>query len=646
MRWDARKSNPGKGDFWACCPFHQEKSPSFHVDDRKGFYYCFGCQAKGDALSFLRDHDKLSFMEAVEELARIAGVSVPREARADPEAEARRRTQTRLVDWMEAAAQFYRNRLRVAAAQGARGYLERRGLSAAIIAQFGLGYAPPERTALRDHLLGEGAAVEALVEAGLLAMPDDGSAPYDRFRDRIMFPIRDGRGRCIAFGGRALSAQARAKYLNSPQTPLFDKSRTLYNLDRAREASGRSGALIVAEGYMDVIALSQAGFAQAVAPLGTAVTAEHLAAMWRIVDEPVMALDGDKAGLAAAQRLIDTALPLLSAGKSLRFALLPPGKDPDDVIREGGPAAMQAVLDAAEPMAVLLWRRETEGVVFDSPERRAALDRRLRAALSKIADEGLRAHYRADLAARRAALFAPASLGLGRAAPRGFNRFWRRDGGGARRAGSPSAGVHAGMRGFAALGPTSELRASALARSASQSWFALDRAELRAHEGALLAALSRHPSLIERWGDEVADLDFVHADLDALRGVILADALVGGEMAERPEPAAALAAAGDVARNGFARAEATLAEAEQGVAETLERLTVEAALRRELSEAEAALAQTPGAELDGRMRQASLAAQAGRHGRLEEVDDDDARLSQELRDAIASEIWIRKKRRP
>ncbi|MGF1660167.1 MAG: DNA primase [Rubrimonas sp.] len=624
VRWDARRSNAAKGDFWACCPFHQERSPSFHVDDRKGFYHCFGCHAKGDAVTFLREAEGLGFMEAVEELARMAGVEVPREGRPDPQAAARSRAQAALTDWMEEAARFYAARLNAPAAQEARAYLARRGLSPETQARFGIGYASPDRVALRDHLTAKGAPAEALVEAGLVALPDDGGAPYDRFRDRIMFPIRDGRGRCIAFGGRAMSAQARAKYLNSPQTVLFDKSRTLYNLGPAREAAAKSGALIVAEGYMDVIALAQAGFAHAVAPLGTAVTPEHLRMMWRIADEPVIALDGDAAGLAAGQRVVDLALPLLGPGKSLRFALLPGGKDPDDLIREGGAAAFRAVLDAAEPMAALLWRRETEGRVFDSPERRAALDRRLRDALSKIVDEGLRAHYRADLAERRAALFAPARPARAPA--------WTRKGPWRGRGGAASGWI-------APL--TSETRASALALAGPQDRAAMHLRACRLREASMLAALLRHPALAERWGDDLASVEFAHADLDALRGALL----FGGSV----DAAAVFAEAGHAAELGFARAGAAEAEAEQGFAEALARQAAEAALMREIAEAEQALGCEPGAgpggEVDGRIRQAVLGAQREAPGRLEERDDDEARLSQELRDAISDEIWIRKKRK-
>lgn len=416
VTWDLRRSNQGKGDWWAPCPFHQEKTASFHVDDRKGFYYCFGCHAKGDALTFLREADGMGFMEAVAALAAEAGMALPERT---PEARAASDRRTRLYEVMEQAVRWFRLQLQTAAAAGARDYLGGRGLDDATLAAFEIGFAPDSRTALTAALRQKGVEEALIVEAGLAAKPEDGGAAFDRFRGRIIFPIRDAQGRAIALGGRAMDPAARAKYLNSPETPLFDKGRTLYNLGPARTAVGKGQPLIVAEGYMDVIALSRAGFAGAVAPLGTAITEDQLRALWRVAPEPVIALDGDVAGLRAAMRLVDLALPLASPVQALRFAILPPGQDPDDLIRAGGPAAMQAVLDAAAPLVELLWRRETEGRVFDSPERRAALDHALKAAAARIADPATRAHTEAELRARRQALFAPEPPSRTRRAPRG-----------------------------------------------------------------------------------------------------------------------------------------------------------------------------------------------------------------------------------
>ncbi|MDG1999200.1 MAG: DNA primase [Amylibacter sp.] len=402
--WDTRKSNIGKGDYWSPCPFHQEKTASFHVDDKKGFYYCFGCHAKGDALSFVRETENVGFVEAVEILAREAGMPVPKR---DPLAQKKSDRRNALADIMEQALQFYRMQLKTSAASLAREYLDRRRMPVAIQDQFEIGFAPDSRGALFQNLTGRGIKVEELDEAGLCVKPDDGGTPFDRFRGRIIFPIRDPRGRCIAFGGRAMDPNARAKYLNSPETPLFDKGRSLYNHGPAREAAGKAQSLIVAEGYMDVIALAQAGFNHAVAPLGTAITENQLQLLWRMSPEPMIALDGDKAGIRAARRLIDLALPLMEAGKSLRFVIMPEGQDPDDVVKASGPQAIQDLLEQAQPMVKLLWAREVEGKVFDSPERRAALDANLRKTLQKIKDSSLRNHYTAAIKDMRAELFAP-----------------------------------------------------------------------------------------------------------------------------------------------------------------------------------------------------------------------------------------------
>ncbi len=420
VMWDTRKSNQGKGDLWAPCPFHQEKSASFHVDDRKGFYYCFGCHAKGDAISFVRETENVDFMEAVKILAAEAGMPVPA---SDPRAQEKADLRTQLTEVMEQAVQWHRLQLQTGAASEARDYLARRGLSPEAQDRWDIGFAPPNGGVMA-HLTGKGVDPKLVIEAGLSAESDRGGAPYDRFRGRIIFPIRDGRNRPIGLGGRSLDPNARAKYLNSPETPLFDKGRSLYNHGPAREAAGKGQPLIVAEGYMDVIALSEAGFGASVAPLGTAVTEDQLRLLWRISPEPIIALDGDTAGLRAAMRVIDIALPLLEAGSSLRFALMPEGLDPDDLIKAQGKGAMQALLDGAIPMVQLLWRRETEGKIFDSPERRAALDKTLREKIKLIADPSVRSHYGEAIKELRWELFNTRKQGGTSGGKRGTKRAW------------------------------------------------------------------------------------------------------------------------------------------------------------------------------------------------------------------------------
>jgi len=387
--WDTRKSNQGKGDLWASCPFHQEKSASFHVDDRKGFYYCFGCHAKGDAITFVRETENVSFMEAVQILAGEAGMPMPER---DPRAQEKSDRRAELVEVMEQAVQWHRLQLQTAAAGDARDYLMQRGLSPEAQARWEIGFAP-DRGGVLAQLTGKGVSQDKVIEAGLAAKSDRGGAPYDRFRGRIIFPIRDARGRAIGLGGRAMAADARAKYLNSPETPLFDKGRSLYNHAPAREAAGKGQPLIVAEGYMDVIALSEAGFTSCVAPLGTAITEDQLRLMWRVSPEPVITLDGDLAGQRAAMRVIDLALPLLEAGQSVRFAMMPDGQDPDDLIKAAGAGAMREKIDGAMPMVNLLWQREIEGKSFDSPERK---------------DPSIRSHYGQAIKDMRGDLFGSA----------------------------------------------------------------------------------------------------------------------------------------------------------------------------------------------------------------------------------------------
>lgn len=402
VMWDKKKSQPSKGDMWAPCPFHHEKTSSFHVMDPRGFYKCFGCQASGDAIKFVQETENVSFIEAVEILAAEAGMQMP--AR-DPMAQQKSDHFQVLADVMEQAVKYFRLTLKTGVAAQARAYLQRRGLGQAVLDRFEIGYAPDGWQNLWAHLTEKGIAGDLIVEAGLAKPSDRGGTPYDAFRDRIMFPIRDGRGRCIAFGGRAMGDGAKAKYLNSSETPLFDKGASLYNIGPARVAAGKGQPLIVAEGYMDVIALVEAGFEAAVAPLGTAITERQVQMLWRLADEPVLALDGDRAGVKAAERVIDLAFPLLASGKSLRFALMPEGKDPDDLLRESGREAVQAVLDGAKPMVSLLWQRETQGRNFDSPERRAMLDKSLREALRLIQDPSIRTHYGAEIKRLRDQLF-------------------------------------------------------------------------------------------------------------------------------------------------------------------------------------------------------------------------------------------------
>ena len=386
-------------EFAGLSPFTNEKSPSFFVNDEKGFYHCFSSGKHGDSISFLMEVEGLSFPEAVEKLAGLAGMEMPK---ADPDAERRAARNKKTVSWMEQAQIFFAKSLMRDVGTQAREYLKGRGLTKTAADDFGLGFAPESFNALRDELVQQGATTKMLIEAGLLIEPEDSARePWDRFRNRIMFPIHDSRGRLVAFGGRAMEKDAKAKYLNSPETALFHKGKLLYNFPNARKAlaAPKNGArgLIVAEGYMDVIALSRAGFAHAVAPLGTALTEDQLELLWRAGPEPILCFDGDKAGVRAAFRSIERALPLIKPGQSLRFAVLPDGQDPDDLIRAKGPSAMQSVLDSAIPLVDMLWRREVEAEPLNTPEQKAGLKDRIYAALREITHDGVREQYKTSL---------------------------------------------------------------------------------------------------------------------------------------------------------------------------------------------------------------------------------------------------------
>jgi len=492
VMWDQRKSNQGKGDLWAPCPFHQEKSASFHVDDRKGYYYCFGCHAKGDAISFVRETENVGFMEAVQILAGEAGMTMP--AR-DPEAQKKADRRTLLAEVMEQAVQFYRLQLKTGAGAEAREYLAGRGLKDAALERWEIGLAPPGWQNLWDHLTGKGVAEDLIIGAGLAKPSNQGKKPYDTFRHRIMFPIRDARGRAIAFGGRAMDPDDNAKYLNSPETELFDKGRNLFNLGPAREAAGKGQPLIVAEGYMDVIALAVAGFENAVAPLGTALTENQLELTWRVGGEPVLCFDGDGAGLRAANRSIDTALTGLKPGRSLQFALLPEGEDPDDLIKRAGASAFGEVLEGARPLAAMLWHRETGGQTFDTPERRAQLERSLFGIVSSIADENVKRHYQQDVKDRLAGFFGTSDRQPSRGGDGWKGRGDQGGGGYGRQSG-------AGQARQSRLALSESLMNSSLVRRGST------RPSLR--EATLVVTVINHPLVGAAHFDAFAELDLLH----------------------------------------------------------------------------------------------------------------------------------------
>ena len=472
----------------ACCPFHSEKTPSFTVNDEKGFYHCFGCGAHGDAIRFLTDSRGLPFIDAVKELADAAGMDVPAP---DPQAQAKAERAAGLYEVMEAAQAWYVEQLGGIEGAEARAYIQRRGLDEATIRKFGFGYAPDARGRLKSALKAFGN--DRLVEAGLLIQPEgEEREPYDRFRGRLMFPIRDRRGRVIAFSARILG-QGEPKYLNSPDTPLFDKGRTLFNIDKAAAASREADRVIVVEGQMDVIALDQAGIGEAVAPLGTAMTETQLGLLWRLAPSPLLCFDGDAAGQKAALRAALRALPHVGPGRSLGFVTLPPGQDPDDLVRASGRQALEALLGQAEPLVDRLWRHETGAEPLATPEQRAGLRRRLLDHVSAISDPDVRDQYRAELMRRFGEMTRPPQ------------RPW-----------SPAP---PGRRPFVAQRPVSQ-EARGLARGG------IDPRMVR----AVLHGLMRYPALIAEHAEAIAALPLADAAARGLRDALLDAAMAQAEL--------------------------------------------------------------------------------------------------------------------
>ncbi|MGC1779753.1 MAG: DNA primase [Xanthobacteraceae bacterium] len=502
-------------EFKGLSPFNQEKTPSFFVNDQKAMWFDFSSGKNGNIFDFLMLTEGVSFPEAVERLATQAGVPLPVMTREAAAHEERRKT---LHDIVELAAKFFEATLASRNGARGRGYLLDRGLHAATQLKFRLGYAPPDQYALKEHLGGQKISVADMAEAGLVVTGDDIAVPYDRFRDRVIFPIEDWRGRVIAFGGRALDKEVSAKYLNSPETPLFHKGATLYNIAAARKAAHQGARLVAVEGYIDVIAMVTAGFEATVAPLGTALTAEQLALMWRMADEPVLCFDGDDAGRRAAYRAIDIALPLLKPGKSLKLATLPDGQDPDDLARSGGRDAIEDVLSAAQPLAQVLWSRESEAGAFDTPERRAAFEARVGEVTATIGDETVRRYYRQDFAEKLRRLFAPAAFSSSR---RGFdnNGYGKGGGGGDRRdrgqgfARTPAMRLGERFGDYPYVAASPQLAASPVHRG--------HRAAIPRREAVILQTALNHPWLLHEHLEELAAAEFRHADTQKLKGALI-----------------------------------------------------------------------------------------------------------------------------
>ncbi len=536
-------------EFRGLSPFKVEKSPSFFVNDQKGFYHCFASGEHGDIFTFVMKTEGLEFPEAVERLAGEAGLEVPKQTERSVEAEDQRATLYRLL---EAAAAFFEAGLKSTSGQDARRYIATRGLTADTLARFRIGYASSSRGALREHLKTQGFSISDMALSGMLISGDDIPEAYDRFRNRVMFPIQDLKGRVIAFGGRALDKDVPAKYLNSPETPLFHKGHVLFNAARARPLVHEKGRVIAVEGYMDVVALTQAGFGEAVAPLGTALTEDQVKLLWRMVPEPTLCFDGDSAGRKAAFRAVDTVLPHLKPGMSVSFAFLPDGLDPDDLVRQQGPDAFAAILANTRPLIDVLWEREVAAGPLATPEQRAALEARLRGLAASIQDPTVRPHYERELrdrlyqmgrrspGARQAGLSragggivsgsyaSPSGSSFGGTGGRyGQPPDWRSrerarlDGKPAR---GPGRGSYSGngRPGQNSGDPYAQALPTASPELVRQSIAGEANKAIPAREALILKTLLNHPWLIDEHSEAIAELGFTSGPLASLRDQILA----------------------------------------------------------------------------------------------------------------------------
>jgi DNA primase len=497
LTFDKRKSRPAAGDYWACCPFHQEKSSSFHVLDQKGIFHCFGCGEKGDVFTLAMKLEGLSFPEAVEKIAEYAGMPLPKDEYQDRGQDDHRK---RLLAITARTAKLYADALRSSGGAEARKYLKSRGIDAAVCEQFGIGLAPDEWTWVLDKLKAEGFTLEEIVASGVARDGEDGKRAIDTFRNRITFEITDTQGKVIGFGGRALAKDAKAKYINSPESALYSKSRVLYRLKQAREllAKTKANGLVVGEGYLDVIAFERAGIA-AVAPCGTALTEEQLQLLWRAGGEPIFCYDGDTAGKRAADKAIDLAIPHLAPGRTLRIAYAPEGQDPDDIFRAGGAEGLAALLEAASPASIALFDREHARHGLATPEARAAFQAALKEAAQKIADRDTSRAYFSDLLTRYNALV------------RSQRPAWTPH---------PGQGGARWGRNAPPPGPTAQLVANASQRPRPA-------AEL------FLKAAADNPALLREYADWIDRLAIPDPELAAIRAALL-------ELHEAPEARAGI----------------------------------------------------------------------------------------------------------
>lgn len=505
-------------EFKGCCPFHNEKTPSFYVNDDKQFFHCFGCGAHGSAIDFAMRHDNMSFPEAVESLASLVGMQVPQSTPADIEKAQKEKS---LYTLTEEAAKYMEAQLRLPANAGAYGYMRERGVDDDTLHAFRVGYAPADMQAMRKHLKAQGYSDEQMVEAGLIKLSERGKEPYAFFRERVMFPVPDRRGRIVAFGGRVLPDHLRSpdrgdfkppKYINSTDTPLFHKGRMLYGEPHARQAASDGAPVIVVEGYLDVIACFRGGFRGAVAPLGTALTEDQIMILWKIIPAeskiPFLCFDGDNAGRRAASRACERILPLLKPDHSAKIAFLPEGEDPDTLINQKGKAAFQSVLDGAMNLVDFIWHDAIEGKSFETPESRAGLSRALDETAGRIADRTVQHYYREAFRERLRKAFA--STGGGNANTGGRDRAYapRESGGGNYNGGyNPNRGGRFGQK-VPESQPVAPLRRPSFNRNALFSMI-------------FIASIINNPEIFHEIEEDLGHFHFPENALDRLRQAVL-----------------------------------------------------------------------------------------------------------------------------
>ncbi len=496
ISWDLKKTKSNQGDFWAPCPFHEEKTASFHVDSNKGFYYCFGCQAKGDCFTFLKDYDRLSFLESVTYLASRVGVALPV---IGPQAKKNDQEEANLLKIHQEASGFFEAQLRTSNGIACRQYLKDREITEKAIEHFNIGFASHSRNGLYEYLREKRFNQSSIINSGLCMLSEKGSEPFDRFRNRVMFPIKDLRGKIIAFGGRSLDATTPAKYLNSPETPLFSKGKVIYNYSNAKAVIRPKTPLLLVEGYMDVITLFQAGFPNTVAPLGTAITKSQLDLMWRLHSEPIVLFDGDKAGRKATSKLLELALPSLEPEKSLRFGRLPNDQDPDDFFKSEGKEALLNLVKKARPAIQVLWTDLTDSLVFDSPERKAALDINLKKSIGKIKNSTLRRHFSDEINEIRKEFFADLNLYKQNKSSANFKNF-------------------KSLKRAVIENPLNETKNSFLGSQPSNL-----NVELRLKEGIIIIGCLNHPIIAHAIENDLSRLHFSFNDMKRIRDAILAE---------------------------------------------------------------------------------------------------------------------------